>query len=164
MKILILIRHAKSSWNDAGQKDFDRPLNDRGHKDALAMAERMTNSNLNPDGLISSTAKRALSTCEYFRKAFGLDKKNMMERPELYLAEMSTFYQVIQSLPNDLNTVFLFSHNNGITEFANTLTDTTIDNMPTCGVFAVSADIEDWKDFEEGDKDFLFFVSPKEFR
>jgi phosphohistidine phosphatase len=57
--------------------------------------------------------------------------------------------------------VALFSHNNGITDFINTLTTTKIDDMPTCGIFAIKINIEHWQDFRKAEKDFWFFDSPK---
>ena len=63
MKNLYLIRHAKSSWDDPLQDDFDRPLNDRGMRDAPRMGKRLKEKDLHPDMILSSPANRALSTC-----------------------------------------------------------------------------------------------------
>ena len=163
MKQLVLVRHAKSSWADASQEDFDRPLNDRGHKDAVSMAARLVKKNILPDAFITSPAKRALTTCRYFAGAFKFDNNKIIKRPNLYLANIAAFRLEISNLDNKFNTVFIFSHNNGITDFANTLTKTRVDNMPTCGVFAVALKTKDWKSFEQAEKEFLFFHYPKEF-
>ena len=82
--------------------------------------------------------------------------------PELYHASPETFFEVVQSLNDAANTVALFSHNPGITAFVNQLTEAVrIDNMPTCGIFAVSMEGVSWKHFKQEKKDFLFFDYPK---
>lgn len=160
MKSLLLIRHAKSSW-DFDVEDFERPLNNRGNKDAPEMAKRLIKKDIKIDAFVSSQANRALSTAIHFIKEYGKKKKNIITIPSLYHATPENFYSVIEELDNDLKTVALFSHNPGITEFANDLTNTPVDDMPTCAVYAVKADIKKWKDFREAKKEFWFFDYPK---
>lgn len=161
MKQLLIIRHAKSSWNNLTLTDFDRPLNDRGNQDAPAMAKRLKKKILTIDVLITSTANRALSTCKYFAKEFDKKPKEIVTKPELYHAGVPIFYEVISNLDNSWNTVAMFSHNPGITEFVNDLTEVKADNMPTCGIFAVGCKVANWKEFYETEKQFLFFDYPK---
>ena len=161
MKCIILIRHAKSSWDDFSIADIDRPLNDRGKRDAPAMAERLLEKKVKIDAFISSPAKRARKTAEIFSKAFGLGKKDVIFKDELYEANENQFGEVIASLSNDYNTVAIFSHNPGITEYANTLTQTRIDNIPTAGIFAVQAETDDWNAFASAAKQLWFFDYPK---
>lgn len=161
MKELLVIRHAKSSWADAFQSDFERPLNDRGHRDAPAMAERIIKRSVSIQCFASSTANRALTTAVYFAEANGKRKKDILLFPELYHAPEETFYQVMTKLPDECNTVALFSHNPGITDFVNSLTNTRIDNMPTCGIFAIKTNITEWNSFKDAEKTFWFFDYPK---
>ena len=143
MKQLLIIRHAKSSWDNSVKSDFERPLNERGHKDAPAMAQRLLDKDILIDAFISSTAKRAFTTATYFSEAYKkAGKRNflLIAKPELYLAEPETFNEVITSADDKLKTIAVFAHNPGITEFANQLTSTTIDEMPTCGIFAITID------------------------
>ncbi len=161
MKKLLLVRHAKSSWDDISQKDFERPLNDRGHRDAPRMAKRLLKGDVEIDALVSSPAVRALTTAAYFAEVYGLKKKKLIEESSLYLAEPEVFFNIISKLDDDHKTVAIFSHNPGITAFANQLTSTRIDDMPTCAIFAVKADIKSWKDFKEANKEFWFFDYPK---
>jgi phosphohistidine phosphatase len=161
MKSLLLIRHAKSSWDNAFQKDFDRPLNERGHKDAPAMAKRLAGEKVEIDAFISSPAVRALSTAAYFAKVYGKKEKDIITFSELYQAAPKTFHQVIKKTDDALNSIAVFSHNPGITDLANELTDSRIDDMPTCAIFAVHADIEHWKDFEKSKITLWFFDYPK---
>src|SRR5580765_3320693 len=119
MKSILLIRHAKSSWDHISMDDLDRPLNDRGKRDAPMMAERLLDCNLEIDAFISSPAKRARKTAEIFSKVFGQGKKHVEIKEELYEAGENDFASVIENLPDDLNVVAIFSHNPGITDFAN---------------------------------------------
>ena len=161
MKQLLIVRHAKSSWAIAGQDDFERPLNDRGHRDAPMMAERLVDKKIDINAFISSPANRALATATYLAKAYGLHKKDIYLFKELYHAAPATFYEVVSKTDNAIKTAAVFSHNPGITSFVNALTLTKIDNMPTCGIFAVKADIKDWAEFENAEKIFWFFDYPK---
>lgn len=161
MKQLLLIRHAKSSWTNIGQEDFERPLNERGIRDAPLMAKKLIEKNYKPDALISSTAVRALETATFFAEVMGFKKKDIIQVPELYHAPPKVFKEVIQALPDGLSTVAIFGHNPGITEMANELTNIQIDNLPTCGIFGVEAEVKSWKNFLDSEKSFLFFYYPK---
>jgi len=160
MKHLLLIRHAKSSW-DFNVEDFDRPLNDRGEKNAPEMAKRLIEKDIKIDAFVSSPANRALSTAKLFVNEYGKKAKNIITVPALYSASIETFYSVIEELNDDDKTVAIFSHNPSITEFANELTDTRVDDMPTCAIYAVKTDIKKWKDFRDAEKRFWFFDYPK---
>lgn len=161
MKTLFLIRHAKSSWDNPGQNDFDRTLNARGLKDAPVMAQRLLERKVNVDLFISSPAKRAKKTCELFMHEMGMDEKQIVLKPELYLAEPPVFFDVIKQINSSINNAAVFSHNNGITDFVNQLTQARVDNMPTCSIFAVKVHSNKWSDFETAEKEFLFFDYPK---
>src|ERR1044072_5590497 len=137
MKSILVIRHAKSTWDHPSLIDFDRPLNDRGHRDAPMMATRLKEKGVNIDVFVSSTANRAFTTAAYFAETYGVKKKDILKRPELYHAPANMFFQVIGSLNNAYDSVALFSHNPGITDFVNMLTNVRIDDMPTCAIFAV---------------------------
>lgn len=161
MKQVLIIRHAKSSWANAFNGDFDRPLNDRGHMDAPRMAEKMKARGVAIQAFLSSTANRALTTAVYFAEAYGKTKKDIFLFPQLYHAPVPVFYQVIESIPAAIDTAAIFSHNPGITEFVNDLTETRIDDMPTCGIFAIQIESNNWEDFSTARKSFWFFDSPK---
>jgi phosphohistidine phosphatase len=161
MKSLIIVRHAKSSWDVATPNDFDRPLNERGKKDAPAAAKRLIKKAVPIDAFISSPAKRAKKTAKYFIEEYEVNKDNLILVPELYEAQVNAFYNVVKNIDDTYNSVALFSHNPGITDFVNTLTDVKLDNMPTCSVFAVQCNISTWADFKTADKIFWFFDYPK---
>jgi phosphohistidine phosphatase len=161
MKTLILVRHAKSSWDSFDIQDFDRPLNDRGKKDAPDMAARLKEKHLSIDALVSSPARRAKKTARIFAEGLKKDKDDIIFIDRLYGADVPTLTQVISSLEDKYDAVALFAHNPGLTDFANTLTTVRIDNMPTCSLFAVQASVNKWSQFAAAEKSFLFFDYPK---
>ncbi len=163
MKSLYIIRHAKSSWGDFTQPDFDRPLNERGKRDAPMMAKRLLDAGITVDSFISSPAKRAHKTCKLFCEAFGRKEGDIKLVEELYHAPSPVFYEVVRAIPNEYNSAAIFSHNPGITEFVNSLgLNVHIDNMPTCSVFGVRIAEDSWKGFADCKKEYLFFYFPKQ--
>ena len=161
MKTLLLIRHAKSSWDDASLSDFDRPLNDRGNKDAPLMAHRLLDKKMRIDAFISSPAKRARRTARIFAKEYNIKKDEVIIRTELYGATTDVFYEVLEKTNDNIDYIAVFSHNPGLTDFANELTETRIDNIPTCGIFAVKIDTKHWANLKDAKKEFWFMDYPK---
>lgn len=161
MKTIYVVRHAKSSWGDLTLPDFDRTLNERGQKNAPAMARRLLDKQVELDAFVTSTAKRAMQTASHFIKAYERPVEQLILKDELYHAPASTYREVISLLADSYHSVAIFGHNPGITEFVNSLTATQIDNMPTCSIFAVEADIQRWSEFPLSRKKFLFFDAPK---
>ncbi len=161
MKTLLLIRHAKSSWDDPSQNDFDRPLNARGLKDAPMMAKRLLEKKVKIDVFISSPANRAKKTCALFMETFAATEKSMILQSQLYLATPTVFFETISQLDSAIDHAAIFSHNNGITDFANQLSHIKVDNMPTCSVFAIKMGGKNWTDFKKAQKEFWFFDYPK---
>ncbi len=161
MKTLILVRHAKSSWGDLSQPDFDRPLNERGKHDAPMMAGRLKDMDVKPDALVSSPAKRARKTAQAFSDVLEIPKDRVIFREALYMASPETFHQEVSLLDDACNTIAIFSHNPGISEYANQLGVARIDEMPTCAMLAVTAPVSQWKDFRKARKEFWFFDYPK---
>jgi phosphohistidine phosphatase len=160
MKNLYLIRHAKSDQTFFGN-DFERPLNQRGKADAPAMANRLIAKNIIPNAIISSPALRAKTTAIYFAEAYNLDPNNIAYLSALYHANEYTLRDIVLQLPDAAETIFLFTHNMGITYFANMLTKDSIDDIPTCGIFGVQANVENWSHFMHQKNDLLLFDYPK---
>jgi phosphohistidine phosphatase len=160
MKTIILVRHAKSSHSFGFSSDFDRPLNDRGFREASEMGKKLFKKKVLIDQFVSSPALRAKTTAELFVSEYDRKMKEILYAPSLYHADPGQFLAVISSLMDGCEHVALFSHNPGITEFASSLTNTHITQMPTSSVFAVSVAIEHWNDFTQAEKQFLFFYKP----
>jgi phosphohistidine phosphatase len=163
MKTLYIVRHAKSSWDDESLPDFDRPLNDRGKRDAPSMAKRLKEKSVHPDLMYSSPARRALSTAKRMAKILGYDNEKIRTDRRLYHADSDLIISVLQEIKNKHNIVFIFGHNPGLTDFVNALMNEKlfIDNVPTCGVVAFSIDIDDWKNLKLKSGKMLFFDYPK---
>ncbi|MFT3748399.1 MAG: histidine phosphatase family protein [Agriterribacter sp.] len=161
MRSVLFIRHAKSSWDDPLMNDFDRPLNDRGKKDAPQMAKYLLEKKIQIDSFISSPAKRARKTAALFAKAFGIDENAIQFKSELYLPDGDAFVHAIETAPDDCSRLAIFSHNPGITHFVNSLTNQIrVDDVPTCGIFGIKTNAVSWKDFEKAEKEFWFFDYP----
>ena len=156
MKTLILVRHAKSDWPE-DTDDFDRPLADRGIEDAHKMAAYLKENGIKIDRFVSSPALRALGTCEIFNETYHIE---ILTNRKLYNANENNFESVINDLTDEVNSVAMFSHNNGISNFANMMSG-DIFAFPTCGVAGFQVDCESWADFEGAKKKLLFFYEPK---
>lgn len=163
MKTLYLIRHAKSSWDFPNLTDFERPLNKRGLRDAPFMGMILRQKQIAPELFLSSPAKRALTTAQLFAIAMNYPVERIVTEPRIYEASRQTLLEIIASLPDDLESVALFCHNPAITDLANFLSDKTLDNVPTCGIFSVSLPSPTWKNLEQGKCVFNFFLYPKKF-
>lgn len=164
MLTLFLVRHAKSSWSTPGLDDFDRALNDRGERNAPFMGKELAKRGENPDMLVSSTAKRAYTTAKLIAAELGYAKTDIVKNDELYLAGVKTWLAVVNQLDMQHTTVMIFGHNDGITEFANYLTDARIENIPTCGIVKIKFDFDDWKMVSRGNGELVYFDYPKRYK
>ncbi len=164
VKDVCFVRHAKSSWDHASMKDYDRPLDPRGLRDAPLMASKMRLLGLVPDIIITSGANRARSTAEFFMKEFNLPKERFLVRNELYEASPQQVYDVLMSAPDDANFVYLFGHNPTFTWVANNISGVQIDNVPTCGVVHAQANLTTWKKFKPEYAGFVGFHYPKQYQ
>jgi phosphohistidine phosphatase len=161
MKKLYLIRHAKSSWEDSSLDDIDRPLNNRGKNNAPEMGERLRKQGILPDLLISSPAKRALSTAKKIANKIGYSKNEILIDENLYHGSDDMLIEIVKQLPDTAESVMLFGHNPGFTYFANQLCDINIYNIPTAGIVAIDFQIDKWQDSGLGMGDLVFFDYPK---
>lgn len=160
MKMLYVIRHAKSSWSEPGLDDFDRPLNDRGQADAPEMAQRMKEKGIHPDLIITSTALRAYTTAHIFAEVLGYPVEKIVQKPDLYETDLDTLFEVVHQIHPEASHVLLFGHNPTFTYFVNDLASARIDNIPTCGVAAIALRVY-WKEVEENSGSLVWFDYPK---
>lgn len=163
MKTLYLVRHAKSSWANLDQPDFERGLNDRGKRDAPRMGKRLKEREIHPDLMLSSPAKRALSTAKRIAEILGYPKEKIKTDRLLYHGDEDTILSVVRTINDKHNTVLLFGHNPGLTEFVNALAENEvyIDNIPTCGVVAFNLPVDSWSDVIWKSGNLLLFDYPK---
>jgi phosphohistidine phosphatase len=161
VKRLSLVRHAKSSWKDAGLSDFERPLNARGERDAPRMGARLAAAGFRPDRLVSSPALRARETALHLAAEIGYPQGEIVFEPELYDASPDALLAVIRALPAGARHVALVAHNPGLTDLSNRLCDVHIDNIPTTGVVQMELAVEAWDRVEPRCGRLLDFDYPK---
>lgn len=149
MRTLVLIRHAKSSW-EPHFTDVLRPLSPRGYNDVKLLSKELLNFKLKPDAIFSSPATRALTTCNILMEVLNYSDSLLTVVNELYDFEGEKVINFISNLEDNRETVMIFGHNNALTAIANTLGDTYIDNIPTSGFVMIQFDIVSWKDAESG--------------
>lgn len=160
-KTLYLVRHAKSSWKFPDLSDFERPLNSRGKRDAPFMGELLAKQNILPDLIISSPAKRAISTAEIIAGKIGYNFDSIVHESDLYLASSGTIVEILAQL-NSENSVMIFGHNPGLTVFNNLISDKYIENIPTCGIVALKLH-NGWKEIKPKTAVQIFFDFPKNY-
>ena len=161
-RTLVLMRHAKSSWADAGLTDFERPLNDRGRQDAPMMSERLKKHGLKPDLIVASPAKRAAQTARKAAKAIGYDTDAIFWAEQLYEGMPENYEAVIAGLPDEVRCVWVVGHNPGITDYINQLSEKfRIDHLPTCAAIAARAACPNWKQWQESGREVFLFEYPK---
>jgi len=160
MKRLILMRHAKSSWEDLGQTDHDRPLNARGRRSADALGDWLRDQAYVPDEVLSSTSARTRETYERLRLA--AEAKFI---DALYHASADRLMAVLRRASGD--TVLVLAHNPGIAWFAQEIASRPpehprFDDYPTGATLVAAFDIPDWDDLTRGTGQVLDFVIPRE--
>jgi len=160
MKTLYLVRHAKSSWKNQGLTDFDRPLNKRGKRDAPLMGEVLNDKKINPDFIISSSAKRAKKTATEIAAKIGFPLKKISFNDEIYEASMSTLMGLLKKLNDKYESVMIFGHNPGLTVLNNHISKHYIDNIPTCGIVALQFN-KKWSELDKNSCGHIFFEHPK---
>ena len=161
MKRLFLVRHAKSSWDNPSLDDIDRPLNNRGKKNAPEMGIRLRKQGILPDLLISSPAIRAYTTAKKISEEIGYPKKKIEVDDRLYHGSSNSMISIVQGLKNKINSVMLFGHNPGFTDFANMLCGINIYNIPTTGIVAIDFSTDDWSAINYNAGELVFFDYPK---
>lgn len=164
MMNLFLCRHAKSSWSEPGLADKERPLNERGKNDAPLMGNILKNKQEFPYLIISSPAKRALKTAKLIAEKLDYKTKNIEVNKNLYMAGINEFIDVISHINKDHKNVMLFSHNYGITDFANYISNSDIQNIPTCGIVKISFVIKNWQEIQNTKGNLQYFIYPKMFK
>ena len=143
MKKLFLIRHAKSSWGYTALPDKDRPLNDRGKRDAPKMGKRLAKRDVKPDLILSSPARRALTTAEIIAKKLNYKRRDIVVDDRLYACAVRDLLNVVHKLGDNLERVILFGHNPELTELAHRLSS-EITHMPTCAVSEFTFNAKSW--------------------
>lgn len=144
MKTLYLIRHAKSSWDHPGLKDFERPLLETGIKKTKKIIRFLNDKKITAGLIISSPAVRALETAKLIAKGTGYQVEDIQIEPSIYDAAIDDYLEVISSVPDEIGSLMIFGHNPAISYVANLFLRNKIEYMPTTGVVSLSFDSEHW--------------------
>ncbi len=151
MKHLYLVRHAKSSWKNPSLDDIQRPLNKRGLRNAPDMASRLKQKATTIDLIISSPAKRAITTATYLALSIDYEIEKIQQQRQLYFGGSSSMLKTINNTSSVVQSLMLVGHNPDMTSLLNKLCGYQTDNMPTCAIAKISFPKE-WSeiDFNDG--------------
>lgn len=164
MKTVILVRHAKSSWKNPGLKDFDRPLNKRGKRDAPFMGEKIRERNILPDLILSSPAKRARKTAIRFSEEIGYPKEKIRYDDKMYHSDALYLLDLVRDMDDEHETIMLFGHNPDFSDLADMLLEhNPAPTIPTTGVHCIRFAVDRWRKVQEGKGESVFFDYPKRY-
>jgi len=161
MKNLILVRHAKSSW-EVPMHDKERGLTCQGVKDVHLVCAQAKNLIPKTYLIWSSSAKRAQNTALIFAQNMMYPIESIVYKDDLYTFDENKLEKVIKSCSNAFESVILFGHNGAITDFVNKFGDVYIENVPTSGFVYLKFETEDWKKIKKGKVEKIIF--PKNLR
>ena len=161
MRLLTLVRHAKSSREYPELSDFERPLNTRGRKEAPAIATRLRKADIKPDLLISSPATRAMTTARLFAEELNMHLDEIVLNPHIYEASAWTLLHIVRSLPPQHMDVMLFGHNPGISHFAHDLAECPFDEMATSAAVRIELPARGWSLIQPGSGKVLRYDAPR---
>jgi phosphohistidine phosphatase len=147
MKTLLILRHAKSSWDDPGLADIDRPLNKRGKHDAPRIGQLLRSEDLVPDLLLASPAKRALKTAEAVAEESGYAGEIAVQA-DFYPGDPEDFIEVLRSLPDEHERVMVVGHNPGLEELVDALTGESV-ALPTAALAQITLPVDRWSNLIE---------------
>ncbi|MCB2088418.1 MAG: histidine phosphatase family protein [Sphingomonadaceae bacterium] len=166
MKILGILRHAKSDWDDVGQRDFDRGLNDRGRKGAAVIGQHIRDHGARWDAVLASPAVRVKQTLEV-----SLPEMEPVWDERLYLASVPTIFDVIRDHAGDADRVLISGHNPGLqeilfelipTENENELFQQAIRKFPTASFAVLEIAIDDWANLDGAKATLAHFARPRD--
>lgn len=161
MKTIYLIRHAKSDWNNQELTDFERPLNTRGVNDTEKIGKELNKLGFNPEKIIASPSKRTTTTIQFLCEHISFNFKHVEFNSKLYHPSNENFINIIEDLPDEIENIAMVSHNYGISEFADYLTENFMEAMPTCAVVCIELEINSWKEIVRGLGTTKWYIYPK---
>jgi len=159
MKLLFLVRHAKSSWDDPTLDDHQRPLNPRGMKNAPEMVHRLNAWQTGPQLIVSSSALRAAQTAYFFSQGLAGQPK-LETRSELYTESAFELLDFIKDSPAQVDRLMIVCHNPAISDLVNML-GLEADNIPTCGVAVFGFEVDCWQAIVSEPVSTLYYDFPK---
>lgn len=159
MKRIWIIRHAKSDHGPQYNSDYERPLNNRGRRDAPLMAKHLKNTTEKLDVILVSAAERTRETASYFIKEYNLEKGQVNYLEKLYLPVQEEIWEVIRQLDDDYHHIAVFSHNPAVEDLLHQYHPGT--TAPTCSVIELHYDGEQWEKIRPENVRFIAHKYPK---
>lgn len=159
MKTLLLLRHAKSHWDDPSLRDFDRPLAARGERDAPRIGRALGKRGPLPDLIISSPAARAKATIEAVAEAAKIDLEFRFD-DAVYGASSPELMKLIRELLDGSSCILLVGHNPGIEDLVRRLSGSH-ERMPTAALACIELQIDHWEDVDDGAGKLAWLLTPK---
>jgi phosphohistidine phosphatase len=160
MKTVLLLRHAKSSWDNPSTPDFNRPLAPRGKKDAPRMGKALKQRGPMPDFVLSSPAARARATTESVIEAAGLEIDPRFDE-SIYGASSAHLMKLLRGIPASSSCAMMVGHNPGFEELVARLTGKQA-RMPTAALACIEFQVEKWEDVEDGEGNLVWLLVPKQ--
>ena len=169
MKTLHLLRHAKSSWDDPVERDFDRPLNGRGHRAARRMGEWLLAERLHFDRILASPALRIRQTIEGVEGGFG-QRLTLEQDKRIYMASAASLFDIVRECPDSVTDLLVIGHNPGLEDLLLIATEGDTSPLrreaelkyPTATFASIEIDIDRWADLPEGGARLVRFVRPRD--
>lgn len=164
MKYILLLRHAKSSWENPSLSDFDRPLAGRGLKDAPRMGKYLKKIGYRPEYVVSSPAQRAQQTAQLSVEAMKKDESIIKWDEGLYFESALKYIQAVQETPSEVETMMLVGHNPLIESATTTLSggrEGTGVRIPTAGLVCLESYAARWQDIKPGTCHIKWMMIPK---
>ena len=170
MKRLAILRHAKSSWDDAGLADFDRPLNDRGWKAARRVGRELKQRGVRFDLCVASGAARVRETLDGLVEGYGEPDFEIRFEPRIYEASLATLLDIVRGLPESSNAPLLVGHNPGLQQLVLELADDDTKGLrdcasskfPTAAFALIDLKSDRWADVRSADCKVAELIYPKE--
>lgn len=169
MKTLSLLRHAKSSWDDPVERDFDRPLNGRGHRAARRMGEWLRAEGLQFDRIIASPALRIRQTIEGVETGLG-QRLPIEQDKRIYMASAATLFDLVRECPDMVTDLLVIGHNPGLEDLLLIATEGDTSPLrreaelkyPTATFASIAIDVDQWADLQEGGAKLVRFIRPRD--
>lgn len=169
MKTLTLLRHAKSGWDDAIPRDFDRPLNPRGRRAAARMGREMRALGLAFDHVLASPAVRVVETLEELEGGYGTPLGATWDK-RAYLASAQSLLDLVAETPDAAGSLLLVGHNPGledlvlllVPEVPGSLRDSVEEKYPTATLAQIALDVPAWSAVRPGCGALTRFVRPRD--
>lgn len=164
MKTLLLLRHAKSSWENPNLKDHERPLLQKGLKRTGLINKFLLENSVIPDYILSSPAVRAIDTARAIAEGIGFPVNSIVTDEAVYKANVERLYEIIYALPGNKHNVMIIGHNPCFTSFSNIFLEEKIDWMPTSALLSISFDVAGWEEIDTIKPLVNFYITPKKLK